>query len=406
MRLPKLCLSFYGAAILALAGSGIPIHACGQAQNTSQQVSPSPVVPWATLQVTEKAGRFTVNAERADVQSVLKLLFDQADKQFTVDSTVVGQVTMRLNAQPLRTVVEAICAQTFLRWRYDPMSGIYRFERDEEAIKNAFSRIRTMNNILRVQLRAMGYDVPAENTSLYLQGGGVIQPQVRNLGTQNLGQNAPLLQRSFETNAAKRNPGRGERYVGREGSSPKSDKASGSVGGGGGLGGSGLGRGAAPEQRDHMERLADGMETFSLNSQTAYQQFLTQNNFVTVNIPRGQPEAVSDILLQLGKQANVPILLDPSVPNGPRFRIDGKISPRPLPDALNILSYYGRLEWRWIGDKIFVTTTPDFQLYFGESSAPRANSRTRLVEPQLRSKTTPDGAEKNQSEKKQEGNGE
>ena len=59
------------------------------------------------------------------------------------------------------------------------------------------------------------------------------------------------------------------------------------------------------------------------------------------------------------------------MPNGSKFTLRGSISPRPLPEALNILTRYARLEWRWIGNTIFVQTAPDFQIFFGEEKEPR-----------------------------------
>lgn len=401
-----------GVALLA-SGFGLPCRADQQGQNGAQSPVSGQAQPVATLQITEKTGRFTVNAERADVQSVLKLLFDQANKQFILDSSVTGLVTMRLNAQPLNTVLEAICGQVFLRYRYDPNTSITRFERNEEAIKNAFSRLRVMNSFVRQQLRGMGYDLPNDNLSLYYQNGLQVQNGAAS-GMQN-------------------------------------NVAGGIVGGRGGFGGGGgapSGPGGPPagssEEARRFQKKADdarqgnsiaqkrdkdttgsrsqeglktpgGLEQRSLNQDTnndalgvnrvdsPYLQFLSQNNLVSINIPRGQPEPMTDVILQLGRQANVPILVDPSVPTGPKFRLDGKISPRPLPDALNVLAYYGRLEWRWVGDRIFVTAAPDFQIYFGESLVPRLNSRGRAAVP---SQTLPESkTNKQEGDQKQNDKG-
>lgn len=52
----------------------------------------------------------------------------------------------------------------------------------------------------------------------------------------------------------------------------------------------------------------------------------------------------------------------------------GTLSPRPLTDALNILAPYARLEWRWLGDSVFVTTMPEFELLLQDVSVAKVNA--------------------------------
>ena len=101
--------------------------------------------------MTGSESRFTLSANHADVQDTLKLIFDQANKQFFLDSTVCGQITMRLNDQPLSVTLDAICKQTFLHYRLDANTGITYFERDETAVRAAFTRLRALDANLRDQ---------------------------------------------------------------------------------------------------------------------------------------------------------------------------------------------------------------------------------------------------------------
>src|SRR5205823_2689010 len=162
------------------------------------------------------------------------------------------------------------------------------FERNLEAVRTAFMQLRVLNGLLRQQLRGMGLEVPADSI---------------------------LDARNSIQNGYPQMPGG---FVGRSNAAP------------GGVGGLGGGFGYSRQN--------------AADNYLAYQEAVTQNNFVSLNIPFGNPQPVADVLLQLGNQANVPILIDPDVPTGNMFRIDGKISPRSLPEALNVLAPLARLE--------------------------------------------------------------
>lgn len=356
-RLLSIPLSVFVTLFCCGAGRlALPCRAEATAQNTLSVANQEPAPPPATLQVTAKAGRYTVVADRADVQSVLKLVLDQAEKQFYLDGTVSGQVTMRLVAQPLRTVIDAICAQTLLRYRYDPMTTIYRFERDEEAVRTTIMRVRLSNAILRQQLRQMGLDVPNEDQFRVFNQNGAIQNRGRFFGGMAPSGPPGAPQDALAEERLKQ--------MRRAPAQAKGEKETGEKEGG-----------KRPEE-PAMDRTL-----LPPSGSPEYQQFLAQNNFVSFRIPIGQPQPVTEVLLQLGRQVNVPILIDSSVPTGPKFRIDGTLSPRPLPEALDVLARIARLEWRRIGDKMFVTTAPDFQVFYGASATPRVNSRSLLNTP-------------------------
>src|SRR5437868_922947 len=72
-------LALGGAALLVgFAGTA----ACASASRRDGQSSMLPAPPPAILHVTGTPDRFSISADHADVQSVLKYVFDQAGKQF------------------------------------------------------------------------------------------------------------------------------------------------------------------------------------------------------------------------------------------------------------------------------------------------------------------------------------
>ena len=301
--------------------------------------------PTSQLQVSRKIGKYTLIADRAEVKSVLKLLFDQAEKQFLPDANTIGQLTMRLDGQPFRVCLDAICLQTFLKYQLDPKTGIYLITRNEQAIKESFGRMRSMNILLQRQLETLGFKVQSD--------------QVSRGGQQGLQSNSRF----------------------------KTDQNNRSATGGGGFGGNGgrlggtfvlpqAGKNEAGQMGNSI-RYQDGPVGNGVYIGTL-SQFYAGNGLVMIDIPKGTNRPVIEILQDLGNQANVPVFIDPSVPVGNKFRMNGRISPRPLTDALNLVSFYGKLEWRWIGDKIFIEPLSDFLLFFGESEVPKSGPGLKI----------------------------
>jgi hypothetical protein len=363
---------------MALAGTGIfcqvgPCRAAAQGQLLSSYAAQIPAT--STLQVTGTADRFTIIADHADVRSLLSLVFGQAEKDFTLDSNVMGQVTMRLSGQSFLTVLSALCKQTFLRYQQNPQTGIYTFSRDAAAVGAAFSQLRDLNGQLAQQLRFMGLNVPMgygvplssyNNTPNVAQNPYRFVPRSLNSSSQNLqlqgaagpqGQAVPQVQAQAELNQARR--GQEQQPAGAL------DNAGGGFGGGGGLRGGAI-RGAVGTLNDKVTTSTPAQADAAADS------LLNANNLVRLYIPHDQYVPVRDVLEQLAQQAKVPMLIDPQVPAGPKFRLNGSIPARTLPEALNLLAPTARLEWRWVGDTIYVTTTPDFQIFFGDSNVPRA----------------------------------
>ncbi|HZO91687.1 MAG TPA: hypothetical protein VFB38_25420 [Chthonomonadaceae bacterium] len=378
------------AVSAALAGPGVT----GRAAQTQDEPQPQLVAQYpdagqgygnaaavaSTLQVTGTADRFTILADHADVRSLLSLVFNQAEKDFTLDNNVAGQVTMRLSRQSFLTVLDAICQQTFLRYTQDKDTGIYHFTRDDEAIRAAFTRLRTLNAQLQAQLRFLGLDLPHLGQNGFAPPAYFGVPGQLGGGFGGFGGGATLnMQRLQQTgppgpagpagpspqsvdNALTR------RQEARVKSAPSSEKET-----------KGEERLAhpAPRRADGRDRLGGANQPTivpdAAAQQDAYRQLKNQYNYVELYTQPGQSLPVRDAIEQLAAQANVPVLIDPKVPAGPKFRLEGSISARSLPDALNILTSIARLEWKWVGDKIFVTTTPDFQLFYGNTNVPRAS---------------------------------
>jgi hypothetical protein len=374
---------------LALFRPTVVLAETRSAEAQNQLVTPNAAAPPlpapATLQVSARAGRFTLSADRADVQSVLKALFDQAERQFILDSTVTGQVTMRLTNQPLRVALDAICAQTFLRYRYDAEKNLYRFERNDEAIRAAFARLRSLDGNLLQQLRSQGFDIPFEmqQRGVYkirsdgtVQGGAALNAP--NSGSQRAVAPAPRAagDRKVTPPHSEEAPLRPTPATRQKAGEALQNQAPGSPQ-------DVLARNGRQGEPLSLDADSDKVNPFGYlnNSSPEYNQFLAQNGLVTFTIPKGQAAPVADVLLSLGRQANVPILIDPSVPNGPVFRIDGNLPPRPFVEALNLLAPAARLEWRWVGNQVFVNAAPDFQIFFGSNPVPHVIYRSQSLGP-------------------------
>ena len=371
-RLIRICLQ---AVVVAVLCSFAVMSRADTNQNSNNTAYQAPLQVASKLQVTGTAERLSIDAEHADVQSVLKAVLKQAGKQFQPDGAVTGQVTLLLTDQPLDTLLRGICGQTFLRFRRDPADGIYRFTRDDEAIKTAFVRLNALNSVLRMQLRDMGLDVPEDGrfgidakTSAESPAGDVGAKKDLGVGPAAAGlskRNRTAL--GYGGGLAQRTAGKGRSNDGS-------------------LAGDANGLAQIHSNfavQSMVDQLGGTARSLALQNQNVqeYEAFLRRNSLVGFNISAEKPAPVADVLTQFSQQANVPVLVDQSVPNSLRFRIWGTLSPRPLGEALNILAPVARLQWRWIGNTVFVFPTPDFQVLFGDptntsghSSSSRSNS--------------------------------
>ncbi len=370
-----------------------------------------PSMPSSVLQVSGSTNSFVISAQRADVLSLLKLVFHQAHRQFVPDASVTGDVTFALSGQKLETVLDAICRQAFLRCDID-RNDIYQFRRDEQALRNFILKTQVINTALQEQVRRMGYTVPQNLTAgtpgLALnnglgggaQGGGFGRDSGVNLGRANSqysvnrqggspspsGQAGPLgVQNAISPGdiaRARSNSPQGvapvrakdDNATGAE--NEQNAKSSGvqepvrlSTSAGQGEG-AGQGQFAPANTPRPVERRAGSTQQSgdprpampNLEDSAQYQLFLKQNNFVMFNTQE-QDRPVRDILLDLSRQSGVPIYIDPAVPGGDAFVINGYVTPRPLVEVLNYLAYKARLEWRWINNRVYVTITPQLNLY-------------------------------------------
>lgn len=374
-------------AILAL-GSLAGISRADEAQNINNSAYQTPIQIASKLQVTGTAEKLSLDADHADVQSALKAILKQAGKQFQPDANVTGQVTLLLTDQPLDTVLRAICEQTYLRYQRDPSDGIYRFTRDDEAIKAAFTRLNALNARLRQQLRDMGFEVPDDNRLLAdVKSQAGVAGRMDSLAEKK--ESKDTLEKSDFAKSKAGEPGPAgpagatvplRSASGRGGAAlPQADKS--------GFGGV---RDPSATPNIHSNFVDQGTvdqyignnRSFGMNAQD-YQQFLRKNSLVGFNIPAEKPAPVADVLMQFSQQANVPIFIDQSVPNSLRFRIWGSLAPRPLAEALNILAPVAHLQWRWVGNTVFVFPTPDFQVTFGDLNLPNNTIRSQFYIPSL-----------------------
>lgn len=100
--------------------------------------------------------------------------------------------------------------------------------------------------------------------------------------------------------------------------------------------------------------------------------FLRQHGLVSMNVPRGHPIPVAEVLKSFSMQSGVPIYVDPIIANDPSFKVDGTLT-SPLPEALNLLALVAHLSLFEGNGVYFVTTAPDFRVFFGDASTPRAS---------------------------------
>lgn len=357
-------------AILSLGV--LPLHAQNQLQLINQNSGTQQTAPPATLQVTGTTQAFSVSANRAEVQDVLKMVFDQGQRQFTLDANATGTVSLRLINQPLKSVLDAVCSQAFLKFQIK--NGVFVFSRDEEAVRRAIAQIKMWNVQLQTQLQALGLDIPpAANFYAQSRGGGAPGPQGPQGGgfgggTSGRGypnylrmQASPGVQQLLNSQAA------GGRAQNNSTNAPDTAKRA--------------------VQRDERGRIKDKADTafksdaingnmaagadaeLSLND--GYSNMLRENGLYRVNT-QGAQVPVSDILLELGRQSGMTMLLDPDLPKDNRFRLKGTLPARTFEEQLNLISGWARLEWRKIGNNtVIVSPTPEFQLFFGNDTQPK-----------------------------------
>jgi hypothetical protein len=356
-----------------LMGGVLPMCALSQVQLIGQNSAVQQSALPSSLQVTGTTQAFSVLSNRADVQDVLQAVFAQGKQQFTLDSGVSGTVSLRLLNQPLKRVLDSICAQTFLK--YQIQGGVFVFSRDEDAVRRAILQIKNLNVQLRDQLRALGLDVPPE-ANFYAFGRGGAQPAPGNLvggfggggGVKTDG--AQNNTSEYPKNYVRRNapPGVQELLAGqpRQGGRAQNDAAN--------------SKRATTRDETQGGRLSQNSAVNGVNGpmggvslapeQDAYATLLKSNGLYGVNT-QGEQVPVSDILTELGKQAGVTVLLDPDLPKDARFRMRAKLPPRTLDETLNMLTSGAFLEWRKVGNTIIVSPTPEFQVFFGNDAEPK-----------------------------------
>ncbi len=373
MKFPKLNITHRRGWLLlgtAIALNGVLCPAHAERGEEQQAANSTYTAPASKLHVTGTVVKFTVDADHADIQSVLKAVFDQAGAQFTTDNNVVGQVTLRLTDQPLPTTLDTLCRQLLLRYHKNDR-GIYLFEQDIEATRAAITRLRDLNALTRQQLRTFGISLPDDSTldapafGMSLEKGssraegGAQQPAASGFGG---GGNGGQAQGTYGRGAGRpavrslATPGQGGSPGPAGPAGPVAEKSA----------------NVAPRynyltESDINYIFAVNPQTKSLLNPTGYRSFLQQNGLVYINTG-GQKAPVVEVLQELGKQSNTRILLDPSVPSGPKFNMQGYITPRSLPEALNVLTQSTRLSWSWLGNAIYVTALPDFQSFYNSNS--------------------------------------
>ncbi len=359
--------------IMALCGLTVLAHAEDTSSVQAANNTPS-TAPTSKLQVTGNATTFSVDADHADAQSMLKAIFNQANAQFTTDSSVVGQVTLRLTDQSLTTTLDALCRQLLIRYRKDAR-GIYLFEQDGEAVKAVIMHLKDQNVLLRQQLRTLGLSVPEESVldsladATRLNGAegapGVGGPGQGGRGGGFGGSGGPYGRgNQLKDTAATKSQTTGARSASPAAITTPQNRAMMKL--------DASQNGVAPGYNyltvDDIARIFElNPQNNTLRNPDSYRAFLKENGYVWINTG-GQRTPVTEVLQELGRQSNTQILIDASVPTGPKFSLLGYITPRTLPEALNVLAQSTRLAWHWLGQRVYVEALPDFQLFYNSTS--------------------------------------
>lgn len=310
------------ACSLALLAAVALTTAAGAAAAAGGQVAVQmPPRAASTLQVAGSAGSITVFADHADVLSALKLIFAQAHAQFIPDADVSGTITLRLAAQPLARVLDAVSHEAVLKWDVDP-AGVYHIHRDQQAMAALFARIRFQASAAQeaIQvLQTMGYS---------LGGTAAVRPFYFAPATGGL-----------------MGMGGGAGAAAPPGAGPAANAS----------------RRAAPGPAQALDAAV---------APTSVESLLQRSGLVRIDVPAQQPQPVVDVLRNIASQAGVPLVVDPAMPRDLSFRFSGHMV-KPLPEALNLLAEAAHLEWRDLNGVLFVTTQPDFKVALGQSTQAR-----------------------------------
>lgn len=387
----------------------------GTHDDTAQTLPVDPSI----LQVTGTTNNFTISAQHADVLVVLKLLFAQAHKQFVPDATVTGDVTLSLTNQRFETALNAICTQALLKYTVDT-DLVYRFQRDNAALGRLIVNTQNINSLLLERLRKMGYGpgTTAFDLRLGVAGGVGASDTSKSASTSSGGYNRVngLADKKTATDkmTAKSDAVPAPQVDnGVNGSQLRNLNIPGANGGG--VAGGAVSSAARKQSRGEgraedpivgtARPVGAAKSVGGSNAKPAreedgalnYQGFLYQNRLVSINTNH-QDVPVRDILLEIGKQVGIPVLINPSVPSGSKFVLNGFITPRPYTNLLTVLCEKAQLEWRMVNERIMIVATPQFKLRLNNTAVlPQTPGVIVLPE---RSGATESKRSEKQSEKK------
>lgn len=138
---------------------------------------------------------------------------------------------------------------------------------------------------------------------------------------------------------------------------------------GGGFNGQGSGYNNSAMQPYSLRNLAAAPAP-SLSPLPSRARVLEANGLVTMEIPVGHPLPVAEVLHRFSLQSGVTILVDPIISQNNKFTIEGNLT-APLPEALSLLGAMAHLSIIQRNNDYFITTAPDFQIFYGDSPAPK-----------------------------------
>ncbi|MDE2126443.1 MAG: hypothetical protein KGJ62_07625 [Armatimonadetes bacterium] len=301
-------LSALAAALIVMPGAAV-----AAVDNTSG--TPTTQRAPSVLEISSSGSLYSVHAEHAVIATVISQLFGLAHQQFVLGPHVGGDVTLRLVKQPLLTVLNAICSAAMLKYQETGTGTARRITIlvDESAVHAFAVSMARISADRQSQLTALQLSLAAPRI---MAPGGAASRGLRNSP-------APL----------------------------------------GGFGGAST----APINGLAQAKVVQKVAELPINRFAGG----LPNREVSIQVPAAHPMPMTDVLRSLTDQAGVGLVLDKTVPTGERFRFVGSIPSRTLEQALNLLAPLAHLEWYWTGSAIYISTTPNFAIYYGSSKQPK-----------------------------------
>jgi hypothetical protein len=296
---------------------------------------------------------------------VLVAIFTKMDRQFTVDQTVSGTVTLRLVSVPFDLALNEICRQAHLIWRYNGAVRIYNITWEPAALKGGYALTQYLvtNGLASAQdaSNMMGLLPSNANSIQDIQITSLPETYLHDFDSVSaLAQRVPNS-KVMSGVVVQQPAGAKSVVVGHIDPNATQFRASGdsysvAMAGRGGFGGAAgpAGMAIAPPSQSKADS-SEPDSRVALRVRAAVRP-MPVGNLVYFQIPSEQRMQASVLVHQLGIEAGIPVIADGSVP--PTCVVSGRLSARSLAKALDALAIAAHLTWVWTGDRVVVSAMP------------------------------------------------